>query len=90
MQDLERRLIQVEEKLKSEVGDDKDDGQVWRVVTDHTARLSKLDDMIWRGNGDSITAQIIKLRTELRTIAICVSVLIPIIMKVVDAWLERI
>ena len=90
MQDLERRLIQVEEKLKSEVGDDKDDGQVWRVVNDHTARLSKLDDMIWRGNGDSITAQIIKLRTELRTIAICVSVLIPIIMKVVDAWLEKI
>tara|TARA_R100000808_G_scaffold24964_1_gene59948 strand:+ start:2072 stop:2344 length:273 start_codon:yes stop_codon:yes gene_type:complete len=90
MQDLERRLIQVEEKLKSEVGDDKDDGQVWRVVNDHTARLAKLDDMIWRGNGDSITAQIIKLRTELRTIAICVSVLIPIIMKVVDAWLEKI
>ena len=89
MQDLERRLIQVEERLKSEVGDDKDDGQVWRVVNDHTARLSKLDDMIWRGNGDSITAQIIKLRTELRTIAICVSVLIPIIMKVVDAWLEK-
>tara|TARA_R110002020_G_scaffold134222_1_gene299594 strand:- start:247 stop:489 length:243 start_codon:yes stop_codon:yes gene_type:complete len=79
----------VEERLKSEVGDDKDDGQVWRVVNDHTTRLSKLDDMIWRGNGDSITAQIIKLRTELRTIAICVSVLIPIIMKVVDAWLEK-
>ena len=81
-------MILLEEKLKSEIGDDADDGQVWRVINSQSDRISKLDDAIWRGNGDSITSQIIKLRTELRTIAICVSVLIPIIMKVIDSWLE--
>ena len=89
MEELERRVILLEEKLKSEIGDDADDGQVWRVINSQADRISKLDDAIWKGNGDSITSQIIKLRTELRTIAVCISVLVPVIMKVIDLWLEK-
>lgn len=80
----------MEEKIRSEVGDDSGDGQLWRVSNAHTDRLSRIEDMIWKGsNGDSITAQIIKLRTELRTISVCVVVLVPVVMKVIDLWLEH-
>ena len=88
MEDLENRVVRLEEKVKSELGDDGYDGQVWRVANSHAERLSRLDDMIWR-DGDSITAQILKLRTELRTIAVCVSILIPVIMKAIDLWLDQ-
>jgi len=81
-------VIQLEEKVRSEVGDDGYDGQVWRVANSHTERIGRLEDMLWK-DGDSITAQILKLRTELRTIAVCVSILIPIIFKAIDSWLGK-
>lgn len=74
----------MEEKVKSELGED---GDVWRVMSSNSDRLSRIDDAIWKGNGDSITSQIIKLRTELRAIAVGISILIPILMKVIDLWL---
>ena len=74
----------MEEKVKSELGED---GDVWRVMSSNSDRLSRIDDAIWKGNGESITSQIIKLRTELRTIAVGISILIPILMKVIDLWL---
>ena len=88
MEDLERRITVLEEKIRSEVGDDAGDGQLWRMANSHTERLARIEDMIWR-DGNSITAQILKLRTELRTISVCVVVLVPVVMKVIDLWLER-
>ena len=89
MDDTEKKVIQMEERIKSELGDDGDDGQVWRCVNAHSTRIDTLDKVIWKGNGDSITTQIVKLRTELRTIAVVVSLLVPAVMKVIDLWLER-
>ena len=89
MEDLERRVILLEEKAKSELGDEGDDGQVWRCIDSQTTRLSKIEDIIWKGNGDSLTTQIVKLRTELRTLAVVATLLIPVVMKALDLWLEK-
>lgn len=83
MDDLERRLLDVEQKLKTELGDDNATGQVWRVVDSHAERLSHLDAVIWQGS-ESISAQILKLRTEIRTIGIVLSVAIPVVMKALE------
>jgi len=88
MEDLERRVVHLEEKVRSELGDDGYDGQVWRLMNSHTDRLGSLDDKLWR-DADSISAQILRLRTELRTIAVCISILVPVIMKAIDLWLEK-
>ena len=83
MDDMERRIVDIEAKLKTDLGDDHTTGQVWRVVDSHTERLSHLDEVIWQG-ADSINAQILKLRTEIRTIGIVVTVAIPVVMKVLE------
>jgi len=89
MEDLERRVLELESKIKSELGADSEDGQVWRVINGHTERLTKIDDTVWRGNGkDSIVTQLVRLRTELRTIAVVMTVLLPIGVKLLDKiWL---
>ena len=83
MEDLERRVTVLEEKIRSDVA------SFDHIANSHTERLARIEDMIWR-DGNSITAQILKLRTELRTISVCVVVLVPVVMKVIDIWLERI
>ena len=72
------------------MGTDADDGQIWRVVHGHTDRLTRIDDTVWRGNGkDSIVTQLVRLRTELRTIAVMMTVLLPIGVKLLDkVWLS--
>jgi len=83
MEDLERRVTVLEEKIRSDVA------SFDHIANSHTERLARIEDMIWR-DGNSITAQILKLRTELRTISVGVVVLVPVVMKVIDIWLERI
>jgi hypothetical protein len=90
MEDLERRVIQLEEKLKSELGDDGEEGAIWRCISSHGSRLNQLDDKIWKGNGDSLSTQIVKLRTELRTLAAALVVLMPLAMKLLDMWMTSI
>ena len=87
MDDFEKRLIDVEAKLKTDLGDDNSTGQVWRVVESHAERLAHLDGVIWQG-GDSINAQILKLRTEIRTIGIVVTIAIPVVLKGLE-WFAR-
>jgi len=89
MEDLEKRLMELEARMKSELGGDSEEGQIWRVISDHSDRIGKLDDTVWRGNGrDSVTTQLVRLRTELRTVAVMMTVLLPIGVKLVDKlWL---
>jgi hypothetical protein len=87
MDEIERRLLDIEAKLKTDLGDDNSTGQVWRVVDSYGERLSHLDGVIWRG-ADSINAQILKLRTEIRTIGIVVIIAIPVVLKGLE-WFAR-
>ena len=78
MEDLEKRVLELESKLKSEMGGDGEPGNVWRVVDSHTQRLEKLDSVIWRGNGkDSLITQLVRLRTELRVAAVVLGFAVP-------------
>jgi len=89
MEDLAIRITKIEERIKSELGQDGFDGQLWRTLESHSQRLTSIDNTIYRGNGsDSLVTQITKLRTELRTIAACLGVLMPIAFKVIDTWLS--
>ena len=87
MDDFEKRLMDVEAKLKTDLGDDNSTGQVWRVVESYGERLAHLDGVIWQGS-DSINAQILKLRTEIRTIGIVVTIAIPVVLKGLE-WFAR-
>ena len=89
MDDLEQRLLRIEERLKVELGLDGFDGQLWKTLDAHSQRLTSIDNTIYRGNGkDSLVTQITKLRTEMRTLAGILGVLIPVGFKVVDLWLS--
>jgi len=87
MEDNEKRLMDVEGKLKADLGDDHSTGQVWRTLDAHANRLSHLDAVIWQGS-DSISAQILKIRTEIRTVGIALAVLIPAVMKALE-WMAK-
>ena len=87
MDDNERRLTEIEGKLKAELGDDHTKGQVWRILESQTDRLNHLDAVIWQG-GESVSAQILKMRTEIRMVGIALSVLIPAGMKLLE-WLVK-
>ena len=87
MDDVEQRLLRIEERLKVELGLDGFDGQLWKTLDAHSQRLTSIDNTIYRGNGkDSLVTQITKLRTEMRTIAAILAIVIPIVLKLVD-WL---
>ena len=89
MDELEQRLLRIEERLKVELGQDGFDGQLWKTLDAHSQRLTSIDNTIYRGNGkDSLVTQITKLRTEMRTLAGILGVLIPVGFKVVDLWLS--
>ena len=89
MDDIEQRLLRIEERLKVELGQDGFDGQLWKTLDAHSQRLTSIDNTIYRGNGkDSLVTQITKLRTEMRTLAGILGVLIPVGFKVVDLWLS--
>ena len=87
MDDNDRRLTEIEGKLKAELGDDHTKGQVWRILESQTDRLNHLDAVIWQG-GESVSAQILKMRTEIRMVGIALSVLIPAGMKLLE-WLVK-
>ena len=88
MDDTEERLLRIEERLKVELGLDGFDGQLWKTIDAHSQRLTSIDNTIYRGNGkDSLVTQITKLRTEMRTIAAILAIVIPIGFKLVD-WLS--
>ena len=90
MEDLELRLMVIDAKLKMELGDDGVTGNVWRVMDSYGERLKVLEDMVWKGNGkDALITQIVRLRTEIRTIAILLGVMLPIAMKVIDILWSR-
>ena len=91
MEDTETRLLKIEERLKVELGLDGFDGQLWKTLDAHTQRLSSIDNTIYRGNGtESLVTQIAKLRTEMRTIAGVLAVLMPVGFKLVDyLWLSH-
>ena len=85
MDDLEKRLSEIDAKLKMELGDDAATGNVWRVVDSYGDRLKVIEEMIWKGNGkDSIITQVVRLRTEIRTIAVLLGILVPVGIKVID------
>lgn len=86
MEDLEKRIIRMEERLKMELGDDDYDGGVWRVLEGHTTNLRSLEDKIYRGNGDSLVSQIVRLRTEMRALCLGIGLLLPVILKVIERW----
>jgi len=89
MDDVETRILKLEERIKSELGHEGFDGQIWRMIDGHSQRLSSIDNTIYKGNGkDSLVNQITKLRTEMRTIAACLGVLMPVGFKLVDLWLS--
>ena len=89
MDDSEQRLLRIEERLKVELGLDGFDGQLWKTLDAHSQRLTSIDNTIYRGNGkDSLVTQITKLRTEMRTLAGILGVLIPVGFKVGDLWLS--
>ena len=87
MENNDRRLTELEGKLKAELGDDHTKGQEWRVLESHAGRLHHMDAVIWQG-GDSVQAQILKLRTEIRTIAIVLGVAIPAVLKFFE-WFAK-
>lgn len=90
MEDIEARLLRIEERLKVELGQDGFDGQIWKLIDAHSQRLTSIDNAIYRGNGkESLVTQIAKLRTEMRTIAVILTVLLPVGFKLVDLWLSR-
>ena len=90
MEDIEQRLLKIEERLKVELGQDGFDGQLWKTIDAHSQRLTSIDNAIYRGNGkDSLVTQVAKLRTEMRTIAAILAVLMPIGFKLVDVWLSH-
>lgn len=87
MEDTDRRLTEIDAKIKAELGDDHTKGQVWRVLEAHTERLNHLDGVIWQG-GDSLSAQILKMRTEIRMVGLALAVLIPAGMKLLE-WVAK-
>ena len=90
MEDIEQRLLKIEERLKVELGQDGFDGQLWKTIDAHSQRLTSIDNAIYRGNGkDSLVTQVAKLRTEMRTIAAILAVLMPVGFKLVDVWLSH-
>ena len=90
MDDLEKRLSEIDAKLKMELGDDSSTGNVWRVVDSYSDRLKVIEEMIWKGNGkDSIITQVVRLRTEIRTIAVLLGILVPVGIKVLDILWSR-
>jgi len=89
MEDLERRILELESKLKSETGGDGEPGNIWRVMDAHSARLEKLDSVIWRGNGkDSLVAQLVRLRTELRVAAVVLGFSVPALYAFFQHYLQ--
>ena len=90
MEDIEQRLLKIEERLKVELGQDGFDGQLWKTIDAHSQRLTSIDNAIYRGNGkESLVTQVAKLRTEMRTIAAVLTVLMPVGFKLADLWLSR-
>ena len=68
-----------------ELGNDNATGNAWRVIDANSERLKKIDDVIWKGNGkDALVTQLVRLRTEIRTIALVLGIMIPVAVKVID------
>jgi hypothetical protein len=88
MDDLEKRLLELETKVQAEMGGHGESGNVWRVIDSHTKRIETLDNAIWKGNGDSLVTQLVRLRTELRVAAVVLGVAIPILYSVVQHFLS--
>jgi len=85
MDEIERRLTALEGKVKMELGNDNATGNAWRVIDANSERLKKIDDVIWKGNGkDALVTQLVRLRTEIRTIALVLGIMMPVAVKVID------
>ena len=85
MEDLDKRLTALESKVKMELGNDSATGNAWRVIDSHAERLKRIDEVIWKGNGkDALVTQLVRLRTEIRTIALVLGILMPVAVKVID------
>jgi len=55
------------------------------VIDSNADRLKKIDDVIWKGNGkDALVTQLVRLRTEIRTIALVLGIMMPVAVKVID------
>jgi hypothetical protein len=68
-----------------ELGNDNATGNAWRVIDANSERLKKIDDVIWKGNGkDALVTQLVRLRTEIRTIALVLGIMMPVAVKVID------
>ena len=88
METGEARLIALEEKGRSELGSEHADGTVWRVMDSHTTRLSRLDETIWQG-GDSLSQQLVRLRTEIRMFGLILGVLMPVVYFMIEQWIAK-
>ena len=88
MENVEARLIALEEMVRSELGSEHADGTVWRVMDSHTTRLSRLDETIWQG-GDSLSQQLVRLRTEIRMFGLILGVLMPVVYFMIEQWIAK-
>lgn len=88
MNDVEQRLALLEAGFAADLGNEQSPGAIRRSLLESHRRWERVEKVLWLGNGaGSLVTQIARLRTELRTIAVCLGVFMPVVFKLLDLWL---